>query len=1107
VIFIRLDPRNYLLPDFARRGEEFMPKTIYLFVCLLAIPLFGNVARANNFYAAPAGTPAGDGSISSPWDLDTALNQPASMQPGDTIWLRGGVYHSNSSSGFSSYLVGTAASPIIVRNYNGEQAALEASTNAFVLGVYGSYTWFWGLEMRCAGISRSTSASGSFSNPMAFGVGVYGPGNRMINNVVHDTAQGFSAYDSAPNTEFYGNLSYYNGWMASDRNHGHGIYMQNSTGTKLISDNLVGDNADEGIQIYGSGTASLVGITVTGNTLYNTSSWPFPHFQYNLVVGGGQTQQNNTVTNNYSFFTPSQNYGFVNLGQYTMGSNLIATGNVFAGGYVTVAVEGMAGPFTFTGNNVYNSPSSLRLITLGQFSGQTLSGYTWDNNAYFGLNNFYYGTYNGNVTVNGSYLDLPGWRAATGFDSHSTFTTAPSGAWVYVRPNKYEAKRANITIYNWDLTPTVSVDLSSVLSFGDQYAIQDAQNFFGPPVMSGTYAGGAVAIPTTLTAKSTPVGFSAPAHTGPLLITLVVMSVGSTGPPAGVTISPSTATVQVGSTLQFSSSTTGLASTQVIWAAASGTISQTGAYLAPASAGTDIVTATSVTDPTKSASASVIVAAIPTPPTPPPAGVNFNIGDSVQVLANLGSAMGVRAAPNTSQPRIGVQPFPPSTVGVVISAATQDAASPSQGPMYQVTWNGGLDNNGNPVTTMTGWSLGAYMAKSTALPPPTAPVETIVPKTNWSLAYVDSQETLCENGFASNSFDNNTSTYWHTAYCPAVAQLPHEIQIDLGTAYVVNGFRYLPRQDGGTHGRIGQYEFYATNDLSNWGSPLATGTFANDATEKQVLFTPGAYRYVRLRALTEANGGPWTSMAELTLLQSTPSVQALSSISISPAAPTINVGSTQQLVATGAYPDGSTQDLSSLASWNSSASAATVTSTGLVTGQSAGTATISAALNGVTGNTSVTIQTAAPPQLTAVPKNNWSLAYVDSQETQCENGAATNGFDASSVTIWHTAYCVTVDQLPHEIQIDMGTGYVLQGFRYLPRQDGGTHGRIGQFEFYATNDLSNWGAPLATGSFADDATEKQVLFAPGSYRFIRLRALSEAEGGPWTSMAELTALQ
>jgi len=37
----------------------------------------------------------------------------------------------------------------------------------------------------------------------------------------------------------------------------------------------------------------------------------------------------------------------------------------------------------------------------------------------------------------------------------------------------------------------------------------------------------------------------------------------------------------------------------------------------------------------------------------------------------------------------------------------------------------------------------------------------------------------------------------------------------------INGFRYLPRQDGAST-QIGQYEFYVSTDGVNWGSAVAT---------------------------------------------------------------------------------------------------------------------------------------------------------------------------------------------------------------------------------------------------------------------------------------------
>jgi lysophospholipase L1-like esterase len=65
---------------------------------------------------------------------------------------------------------------------------------------------------------------------------------------------------------------------------------------------------------------------------------------------------------------------------------------------------------------------------------------------------------------------------------------------------------------------------------------------------------------------------------------------------------------------------------------------------------------------------------------------------------------------------------------------------------------------------------------------------------------------------------------------------------------------------------IAQYEFYVSADGSTWGTPLATGTFAKSKTEKEILFPDKPGRYVRLRALSEVNGNPWTSAAEIKVL-------------------------------------------------------------------------------------------------------------------------------------------------------------------------------------------------------------------------------------------------
>ncbi len=142
----------------------------------------------------------------------------------------------------------------------------------------------------------------------------------------------------------------------------------------------------------------------------------------------------------------------------------------------------------------------------------------------------------------------------------------------------------------------------------------------------------------------------------------------------------------------------------------------------------------------------------------------------------------------------------------------------------------------------------------------------VIPQTNWKLRYVDSQELIGENGAAINAFDGNPATIWHTEWKLKKASLPHQIQIDLGAIYNIDGFRYLPRQDGGVNGTIAQYSLYVSADGINWGTPVKQGTFGSDLTQKEVLFPAVSGRFVRLVATREINSKIFTSAAELNLL-------------------------------------------------------------------------------------------------------------------------------------------------------------------------------------------------------------------------------------------------
>jgi 6-phosphogluconolactonase (cycloisomerase 2 family) len=103
---------------------------------------------------------------------------------------------------------------------------------------------------------------------------------------------------------------------------------------------------------------------------------------------------------------------------------------------------------------------------------------------------------------------------------------------------------------------------------------------------------------------------------------------------------------------------------------------------------------------------------------------------------------------------------------------------------------------------------------------------------------------------------------------------------------------------------------------------------------------------------------------------SAPPAVTLSSIAITPASPSIALGTTQQLAATGTYSDSTKKDISSQVTWASATmTVATVSTAGLATSVAAGTSVISASLSGVTGNDTLTVTAATVVSIAITPVN------------------------------------------------------------------------------------------------------------------------------------------
>ena len=390
---------------------------------------------------------------------------------------------------------------------------------------------------------------------------------------------------------------------------------------------------------------------------------------------------------------------------------------------------------------------------------------------------------------------------------------------------------------------------------------------------------------------------------------------------------------------------------------------------------------------------------------------------------------------------------------------------------------------------------------------------------NWSLKYVDSQELTAGSWGpatpATNAFDGDPNTFWNTEWVASQPGYPHDIEINLGAVYNISGFQELPRQDGIPNGRIAGYEFYVSMDGVTWGSAVASGAFADSAAEQDVLFTPIAGQYVRLRAISGYIPSDFSaSLAELNVLTAD-NLPAEGQITSPSADVTIPVGGVVDFAGSGTDPEG---NLPLTFHWNFGTGSGIADSGSAnpgpvqfdIPGTYVVTFTVSDSLGHADPVPSTRVVTVLTP-LNSISPVDWSLKYVDSQELTAGSWGpatpATNAFDGDPNTFWNTEWVASQPGYPHDIEINLGAVYNISGFQELPRQDGIPNGRIAGYEFYVSMDGVTWGSAVASGAFADSAAEQDVLFTPIAGQYVRLRAISGYIPSDFSaSLAELNVL-
>ena len=87
-----------------------------------------------------------------------------------------------------------------------------------------------------------------------------------------------------------------------------------------------------------------------------------------------------------------------------------------------------------------------------------------------------------------------------------------------------------------------------------------------------------------------------------------------------------------------------------------------------------------------------------------------------------------------------------------------------------------------------------------------------------------------------------------------------------------------------------------------------------------------------------------------------------------------------------------------------------------------------------------------------ISHDGWTIAFVDSEEREKEDGTAENAIDGQTANMWHTEWSGASPNHPHELILNLGQSQTLSGFRYVPRQSEGA-GRIKDYRVYVGDNM------------------------------------------------------
>ncbi len=496
-------------------------------------------ARVTDWFMAPtASCGHGKGTLEDPWCIQDALTS-SKVKPGDTVYGRLGANYSLTQSvglytSVRSTLEGKPERRITVRPYPPDQKTPtsliriacdqgEQKKPAECVAIESNYVDYYDFEVAYFGDPRRHAIANEFDLP-GFGAGVrinanskksYGRGNRLVNWVIHDTAENVFKADIANPVEFYGIVSYNYGFLYDTgkvrRVGGHAYYLRNG---QEASGRFPG--CESGVDDSDPAVSSMINSIVSGAILipgFAASSLAYQDYgtcacsmHRNEVFDGnffmaGTLSGGCSASNNSTLGTRDQKLTNNWWGLYTAG--------YYAAGCENVTVDG-----NFIFRSMYSETDKFYAkrapIYLFQQRGNHVNpcrkGVTFTNNTYWGPTDVAEGKdVRGDDETNGFKSS---WYTGDG-NVYLPNDKTPSQNYTAVRKNQYRPGSCNVYVANFLNLDEVAVDLKDCgLADGASIEVRSIYDYMGAPVKTGTYSEASPSFAFPMTTAANPISNS-----------------------------------------------------------------------------------------------------------------------------------------------------------------------------------------------------------------------------------------------------------------------------------------------------------------------------------------------------------------------------------------------------------------------------------------------------------------------------------------------------------------------------------------------------------------------------------------------------------------------